>query len=328
MAATMILAGSAAGATTFGADLNRPADNQYACNDIGAPYYNFSSCSAESTNLVTGENFFPPIGEGTITRVRVKVGPVTGPMQIVVEEALRQDNPNDPGHPTYICCKAIDTSPVFTPAANSITTINTNLRVKQSGSPEPSGVYIDDHLALSVLSPNVPIPASVDPNASVGIWLPAWTKGEERAGSYGTSGATILFNADWEPLGDGGGGGGGGGGDTAVTLDGTAARVAQGKALLELACNLTRACDGTLLLQNQQADKRILARAPAKRTKTYAAAKLSIPAGKSKTVRAKLKRAGKRLLKKRRSAKVWLNVELNDGTVVPSVKVKLKRPAG
>ena len=77
-----------------------------------------------------------------------------------------------------------------------------NFHVKQDLAPEASGYYVDQHLALSVLDPNVPIPASLDPNAGVGLWFPAWKVGDERAGSYGTSGAMILINGDWQANGE------------------------------------------------------------------------------------------------------------------------------
>jgi hypothetical protein len=185
-------------AVTFGANLSRLPDNPYTCG-----YYGFSSCSWESINFSTGESGFPPVGRGVITKVRVRVGSVSGPMQIVVQEALRKDNPGDPGHPTYACCKAIAASQVFTPPPNSPAfPVNVNLPVRQDAAPDPNtGYYVDDHLALSVLAPNVPIPASSDPSASLSGWFPAWTVGQERCCPFGTSGATVLFNADWSPAG-------------------------------------------------------------------------------------------------------------------------------
>jgi hypothetical protein len=178
---------------TFGANLNRPVASSYTCG-----YFGFGSCSWESVDFNTHESGFPPVGRGLISRIRVRVGAVTGPMQIVVEQALRQDNPSDPGHPHYYCCKAIRASRVFTPRRNGITTLRVRLRVRQDASPDPhTGYYVDDHLALSVLAANVPIPASYDPNASDSGWFPAWQVGQERVGPYGTAGYVILFNADW-----------------------------------------------------------------------------------------------------------------------------------
>lgn len=194
------VAASSASAVTFGANLgSRVPDNTTACNDPGWFFFTqFPSCSFGSQNLSTGENGFPPVGRGIITKVRVRVGAVTGPMQIVVEEALRANNPSEPGRPTYACCKAINASPIFTPAANQITEVKVRLPIRQDISPDPAtGLYVDQHLSLSVLAPNVPIPANIDPNGAFGGWFPAWTVGEERTGIYGGQGAVVLFNADW-----------------------------------------------------------------------------------------------------------------------------------
>lgn len=192
---------SSASAVTFGANLgSRLPNNQTACNDPGWFFFTqFPSCSFGSQNLSTGENGFPPVGQGIITKVRVRVGPVTGPMQIVVEQALRANNPSSPGNPTYACCKAINASQIFTPAANQITEVPVSLPIRQDISPDPAtGLFVDQHLVLSVLAPNVPIPANLDPNGAFGGWFPAWTVGEERTGIYGGQGAVILFNADWQ----------------------------------------------------------------------------------------------------------------------------------
>ena len=320
------VAPTSASATTFGANLSREANSPYTCITAQTfPTY-LSNCSAESIDLATGESSFPPAGEGVVSAVRVKVGPTTGPMQIVEEEALRQDNPADPGHPTYACCKAIAASAVFTPSANAITTVPVNFHVKQDLAPEASGYYVDQHLSLSVLDPNVPIPASTDPNAGVGLWFPAWKVGEERAGSYGTAGAMILFNADWEPA--GGGGGGGGGGNAPLTLTDRTVRVRGGDALLKLLCNLSAPCKGQLQLQNREAALARLAAFGRAKTKTitYASAAFKIPAGKKRTVAAALKGAGKRLLKHRGKAKAWLNVRLKGSSAtVPPARVTLKK---
>src|SRR3954447_6271790 len=208
---------SAGASTTFGANLNRVPNNPNTCGSFdpgpvyGYPPGPFDTCSFDFNNLATGETVFPPVGQGVISRVRVRVGPTTGPMQVVVEQALRKDNPGDPGHPTYACCQEAALSQVFTPAPNAVTTVGVNLPVRQDIAPDPaSGYYVDQHLALSVLARNVPIPASSDSNSSLTGWFPAWRNGDERAGGYGTSGYVILFNADWDPAGGGGGAGGGG----------------------------------------------------------------------------------------------------------------------
>jgi hypothetical protein len=202
-AALLLAAPASSSATTFGANLSRAPVDDWSCSYLFG-YFSFGtvnspSCTVESQNLSTGESGFPPAGQGVVTKVRVRVGSQTGPMQIVVEQALRKDKSYDPGHPDYACCKAIQLSQVFTPAPNAITQVPVNLSVRQDIAPDPStGYYVDQHLALSVLSPNVPIPLADDPQGNLGGWSPAWSLGQERVDHWGFGpGATVLFNADW-----------------------------------------------------------------------------------------------------------------------------------
>ena len=350
-AALAVAPALAAASTTFGANLAREPDNTATCITAqgGFPLYDFN-CSVLSIDPTTGESTFPPAGEGVVSSFSVKVGPVTGPMQIAEEEALRKDNPADPGHPTYACCKLVALSQVFTPTPNSITTIPVNFAVKQDLAPEESGYYVDDHFSLSVLDKNVPIPAASDPNAGVGIWYPAWqTVGEERAGNYGTSGAMVLLSGAWDPVAGAAPAGAGAGappvaappagGGIPLTLP-NLAQVRNGKALLPLVCNLTQACRGLLRLQSRPAGgaARPLARKRSgkrgkhhskRKTITYGSVGFNVPAGKKKTLGAKLNGFGKKLLKRHRKAKVWVNVTLKGtSATVPSRKITLKRAAG
>ncbi len=306
-----------ASAVTFGANLSRVPNSTATC--LTAPLFPIANtCSAESIDPTTGESGYPPAGDGVVTRVRVRVGPTTGPMQIVEEQALRQDNPGDPGHPIYACCQAIAASAVFTPRANAITAVPVNFHVKQDLAPEASGYYVDQHLALSVLDPNVPIPAGLDPNAGVGLWFPAWKVGDERAGSYGTSGAMILINGDWQATGKGG--------RAPLILARRTATVRRGNALLNLLCNLSAACRGQLQLQSRQVAPRALAFGrPKARIVTYGRASFKIRAGKKGKIRTSLNAAGRRLFAHRHKAKVWLNVKVKNAATVPSVKVTLKK---
>lgn len=303
---------AASSAASFGANLSRPADNTTTCNDPGwFVYYTFNSCSFNSQDLTTGENAFPPAGQGVVTAVRVKVGPTTGPMQIVVEQALRKDNPGDPGHPTYACCQAINASQVFTPNANAITQIPVNLPVRQDLTPDPStGYYVDQHLSLSVLAPNVPIPASIDSNAYYGGHFPAWQVGDERADTYGGQGAMILFNADWSQSSNAGPGGG------AVTI-GNRATVKGNKVGIPITCQLDATCSGLLQLLGQGA----LAAAKGK-VPLYGSISFSVPAHKTATVTVKLNSAGRKLLRKRRSARVAAKVTVGGATSGSAVTLK------
>ncbi|MEZ5076702.1 MAG: hypothetical protein R2725_04600 [Solirubrobacterales bacterium] len=328
LAAALFGAGTAAAAvTTFGANLNRVPDNAETCVGPNIQLIVQSpSCTVESTNLATGESGFPPIGEGIVRDVRVRVGPRTGPMQIVLEEALRQDNPFEIGRPNYACCTLADASPVFTPRANAITTVRVDFRVLQSIVPDENGLYVDQHLALSVLDPTVPIPASLSSNGFVGAWYPAWsTVGEQKIGPAGTFvRADLLINADWDPA-------PGTGGNSPLRLPRVIRPVRSDVAFIPLVCQFNRACVGRLLLQSRQNGPQAAARPNAragasakKKIKTYAVVKFRVPIGKRKTVPAKLRKLGKRLLKERKKARVWVNVRMN-GAPIGSSKLTLKR---
>lgn len=330
-AALLLGTGTASAAVaTFGANLNRVPDNAETCVGPNIQLIvQSTTCTVESTNLATGESGFPPIGEGIVRDVRIRVGPRTGPMQIVLEEALRQDNPFEPGRPNYACCTVADSSAVFTPRANAITTVRVNFRVLQSIVPDENGYYVDQHLALSVLDPSVPIPASVDPNAFVGAWYPAWSRvGEQRVGPAGTFlKADVLINADWDPA-------PGTGGNSPLRLPRQIRPVANDIAAIPLVCQFNRACVGRLLLQSRRvlagaARVNLRAGASAKkkgkrRTVTYARVNFRVPVGRRKAIRAKLNKLGRRLLRKSKRTKVWVNVRMK-GAPVGSSKLTLKR---
>jgi hypothetical protein len=104
------------------------------------------------------------------------------------------------GDAGYACCKAVALSQVFTPAPGTVTTIPVNLPTRNDLAPDPTtGLYVGDFLALQVLRPDVRIPFAADPGAIAGGWFPAWQPNEERAGTYGITGAAILLNGEWTP---------------------------------------------------------------------------------------------------------------------------------
>jgi hypothetical protein len=134
----------------FGANLNRPVNYAFDCGvgpGIGAfgeqilyPT-NVTSCTwlALGTNFAQQEGLLVPSGVGTITRVRIKVGRVTGPMQVVILRAIRGLPPPGGGGGVggVVCCIEVARSAVFTPAPNAINTIATNLPVKADVLPNP-----------------------------------------------------------------------------------------------------------------------------------------------------------------------------------------------
>jgi hypothetical protein len=182
------------GAVDFGARLNgRSANGTATCQTATFPQNGYRSCSWESLDLGTGESFLPPIGNGRITQVRIKVGNSTGPMRVVVLRAYRVASNN-----AYVCCNARSTTQTFTPRRNRVTVVNVNLPVTQSRVPNGNGVYIDDHLALSMMNGTTVIPANIDGSGtSLSGWYPRWQVGQERTGPYGTSGAMVLMRLRW-----------------------------------------------------------------------------------------------------------------------------------
>ena len=204
-----VLLGAPAGAQAipFGTDLSRPPSIQAGfCPDF-TPFQFQPSCAWESVNLQTGESPFPPAGNGVVSRVRVRVGGSTGPMQVVVLRGLRsattvpsRPSIGFPGSAGYSCCKAVALSQVFTPAPGTVTSIPVNLPTRNDLAPDPaSGLYVGDFIALQILRPDVRIPFAADPGAIAGGWFPAWQPNEERAGVYGATGRAILLNGDWNP---------------------------------------------------------------------------------------------------------------------------------
>jgi hypothetical protein len=212
LAAGLFIAQPAA-AIPFGTNLNRPPSLAagFCPNFVPFTPQVGQTCAWQSVNLQTGESPFPPAGTGVVTRVSVRVGGSTGPMQMVVLRGLRDPEliPSDPnvengfpGSANYVCCKAVAFSQVFVPAAGTTSTVAVNLPTRNDLAPDPAtNKYVGDFLALQVLSPNVRIPAAADPGAIAGGFFPAWQAlGEERAGVYGQTGMAVLFNGDWTPV--------------------------------------------------------------------------------------------------------------------------------
>lgn len=307
MVALASLAGvPAASAATFGANLDRQPDGTYSCADFGA-----GSCTWTSTDLTTGESGVPPAGVGVVSRVSVRVGPVTGPMQIVELEGLSQyasiepigqARPGTETLPLFssalICCTAVGLSDRFTPQPNSTTSISVHLPLRQDVAPDPGSRYaVSDFLTLSVLAPNVPIPTSSAPSdtTSDGTWSPAWDRrGEKRFESPQiTGGAIVLFSASWNRA-------------SPVALSRQTARVrGHDNAALHLVCNLARGCHGLVTLQS-----------PTGRS-TYGSANYAIQGGERAMSDVRLNRAGRRLLRNRHSAQVWADFAVNGASAYP-----------
>ncbi|MGH2839692.1 MAG: hypothetical protein ACRDKY_02570 [Solirubrobacteraceae bacterium] len=209
LALLLALTGGAT-ADTVGADLSRPANNARTCETgffdpaviagTGFPYQSFASCTWWSTGSLQGaESAVVPFGGGIVKRVRVKVGAVTGRMQVVALRLTR--HPGSLSDPA--CCFPAGHGPVFTPAANATSTLTVDIPVKHETDPQ-TGIVNYDVLALSVLDAGVPMPAHASNDGGFGGLVagmfPAYVPGEERTAGYGTVMAGhVLLQADVEP---------------------------------------------------------------------------------------------------------------------------------
>jgi hypothetical protein len=182
---------------SFGANLNRVANNTATCQSL-IVFQRVSSCSwTTSGALFNPREAMVVPGTGTITVVRVKVGPQTGPMRISILQSLRRQNSGEAA-----CCIGRRQSRVFTPRANAITAITVNLPVSVTFN-RVSRIYAFDSMFLTMERANMPIPANVNSagtgNCSGG-WFPAVRPGQENfTGPYGVCGATILIRGEWVP---------------------------------------------------------------------------------------------------------------------------------
>lgn len=350
-----------AAAATFGADLNNAPNNTTTCGQGAPPLYLYfvGSPSCMYFSGAPGPTPYAP-ASGTVTAVRVRVGPVTGPMQVVVLRSLYQNNAGDPGHPYFACCFVEHYGPVFEPQANAISTVQTSLSMTEEPTPASNDFTTNaagDFLALSVLAPNVPVPLFIDNQSGDSGFYPAPSQQTTPAPAQNPTFAStdffagqVLINADLDTGGGAGGGapaGGGGGGAPAGGGGGAPAGgggpppvvpqfalpkltipVNGSTATLPVQCLLAD-CNGTLALQNARlAGAARVARSKAKKPKliSYGKVAFSLKAGATGKVSVKLNGAGRALFKHgKKTAKVWANLSFSSGGGSPkSVRVTLR----
>jgi hypothetical protein len=361
---------SSAGALTFGSNLEQPANAPLSCGEgvlnqflgqfVFGPFG--GTCMWSSVVVGSASESLTAPASGTVTAVRVKMGPNTGPMQVnVVRFLFRQTG--DPAKPELACCFVEAYGPVFTPAANAITTVPTDLPVKVEPTPPPADtttIAATDQLALSSLDPSVQVPLFATKNGENDLsvlsyaWYPAPTAAagvpapspNPIGGFADLTGFKVLMNADLDtgagaPAGGGGGGAGGGGGGggggaqpilapavPTIALPKVTIPVRGGAATVPIQCAVLD-CTGLINLQSaQQAGLARVAKSKRKAPKlvSYGTARFSLKAGATGKVKVKLNAAGRRLVKTHSRAKVWANVHFTAGGGAPkSVRLTLKR---
>ena len=309
--ATLLATGSASAATTaFGADLVGPADNTATCATANwFPAGGQPSCTFYSS--APGPSFYAP-ASGTVTTVRVKTGPRTGPMQVVVLYSLYQNNLADPGHPYFACCYVAQYGPVFTPAANAVTPVATSLSMVEQPTPPPTDGTTNaegDFLAISVLDANTPIPATSDSNSFFTGFAPAPTPATAPprgpypppvSASTGGTTAHIAMNADLSTV------NGSTGGPTPtppmtpfgvlrpVTISPVGGQLLGSAGSIPVTCALRGTCRGTLTLDRPGG---VAATKQARRPVIYGRGSFSIRAGHTQKIRVPLNAAARKLLR-------------------------------
>ena len=357
--AVMVSVPVSAGAVTFGANLNNAPTNTVTCGDGVPPYYS-APIGSQSCLYFSGSAVASPYApvSGTVTAVHVRVGPVTGPMQVVIMRSLYQNKAGDPGHPYFACCFVERYGPTFTPEANTVATVPTNLPMTEEPTPPPEDFTTNaagDFLALSVLAPNVPIPAASDAQSGYSGFYPAPTEATFPAPSpnplfVSTDGTGVQILISGEEEGGGGGGGGAPKGPApggafipgpappvppvpAIGLPSLTVPVKGNTVTVPLQC-LVVDCTGTLTLQNTQlAGQANAAKAKQKKKPkkpklvSYGSTSFSIKAGTTGKVKVTLNGNGRKLFKGgHKSAKVWATVRFSSGSGAPkSVLVKLTK---
>jgi hypothetical protein len=275
-----------------------------------------------------GPSFYAP-ASGTLTAVHVKTGNFAqGPMQILIMRSLYQNRAGDPGHPYFACCFVERYGPTFTPASNAVTTVPTSLPMVEDPTPPPNDTVTNargDFIALSVLAPNVPVPANSDGSSFFSGFAPAPNPQTTPAPSpnpiYPTTngvGYHMSMNAELDA--GTGAGFGGGRGTTPPLSIASGGQLLGTTASVPLSCALTTACDGVLSLTDPPARLR----AAARKAKVYGSAHYRIPTGKTRRIGVRLNADGRKKLGRRSSLTLLATTKI--GSKVVSRTVTLRRP--
>jgi hypothetical protein len=297
-----------------------------------------SSCTW--TSVGTGGSLYVP-GTGTVTAVQLPPLQAPGPMQVVVLRTVREIT-TDPGHPDLACCLVRALSQPFTVPPNTPSNVPVNLpvQVDTQQAVNPGDQQGADLLALSALSPSgqLPLLDLGDDNAAYAssVYYPAPTEPVTEFVQPGNLGGyVLLMSASWTPATGvqtpvapgvaqtpaaggggqtpggggatpGGGGAGGGGGATqnptvnGLTLLPTGLVTGNGVGIGRAANPPTARTSQVVTLN--------LGAARAARMTVLARGATKIPKGGTGRLTAHLTRAGKALLKKKKTIRATMTI--------------------
>lgn len=352
---------TSAGAVTFGANLNaHTANSNIACGNfnifqyagrVGCSVYTTGNASNPGDTSATHVIPFPDPRangdqHGTITQVTFKPAPgaPAGPARLSVVEYIRDAySTANPGLAQDIADSADFT---MAPGADGLVHVATNLPARSLYNPNDNS-YRFDVLVLSMLDNTTPIPADLNSQFLSGWISPyvdiPWTQGDLTvllpSGRQGTgccgfgpnpfyalgawySLGEVLMQAELTihpPPGDGGNAAPEPPTPRAPATIGRG-RLARNTATLPVTCAQDATCAGLLQLLSQAG---AAGTAKSRKPTVYGRARFSIPAHQTARVKVKLTKAGRKLLKRRRSVRMVARATV--GSQVTTTAVRLTR---
>lgn len=354
LAIALTLPAAAPAQTTLGSPLAQPPNANFGCetkptitSQIFTGNYDFlpsgqPSCTWFQSGVIGSVDYSDPRtgsvpADGFITNVAVRSGPNPAALRIVIVRQIGGIvGPND--EPISACCAFVSEtppagSPPLQPQPNTITNFPVSIPVERNIKGTSA---VADYVGITGISGTgtLPLLSTGDNNILTG-----YTQGSPDAGFfYPRMGALespgggqrnnesipnleVLLRWTWIPA----------SGVTlplppppppppnsaAPTLQSQAARVAGGQALVKLICGGNAACEGQLELLKRGANRTALLAADRKAT-AYGKKGYSIAAGGTGTIKVKLNRKGKALLRKGGRAKVGMRLTPTGGAPVTS----------
>ena len=304
-----------------------------------------TTCTAYQPGTTVDNTHLVP-GPGYVTKVRVRSGANPAPLRITIIKRLFQTNPSTGEITDAICCTGTGSeSATFQPPPSTVHEVTLNPPLKVTTSPSQNGASgHHDIVAVSAMGPgDLPI-ASTGPHTlsefsapAMQMFYPKVETGLQGQAQHDYVNYVVLMNYDWtacpssgaatasqacpSPAGGGGSGGGGsGGGGTGtkaapVSFKSKALQLKKGKVSFRLACTSAKGttCKGKARLRTR-----------AKKPKTLATKSLAIAGGKTRTITFKLSNKARKSVRRKKSTKVTLEVDLGAGGNA-TTNLKLKR---
>lgn len=349
---------TSARAVTFGSNLNAHQSNSnVTCGDfnifqyagrVGCSAYTSGNASNPGDTSATHVIPFPEPRangnqSGTITEVTFKPAPgaPAGPARLSVVEYVRDANSTqNPGLVQDIADSATFT---MAPGADGLVHVVTNLPARSLYNANDNSLRFDA-LVVSMLDNTTPIPADLN-SQFLSAWISPYvdipsTQGDltvplpadrQGTGCCGFGPNPFYAVGAWYSLGEvlmqaeltiNTTGGGGGNQPPTVTrpLRFGRARVAGNRAILPLTCALDATCAGLLRLLRQAG----AAAKKGNKTVVYGRTRFSVPAHKTRRVKVKLTKAGRKLLRRRKSARMLARATIGSQVATGTVTIRRK----